>query len=144
MDPPCFELPHSFPFQKLKSPPFFSSDVNQIKYRKFWGTRICTACTVCSKGLFPCVLENVLLSVQFEMCCFTKTVAAKVCGRRGDTASAVVETYNFSSSFFWWKQIFWWIKTSSQSSVDAIVYCWIANSWIARITNTARRVSQNC
>ena len=34
-------------------------------------------------------------------------------------------------------------KTSSQSSVDAID-SWIANSWIAQFTNTARRVSQNC
>ena len=33
--------------------------------------------------------------------------------------------------------------TSSQSSVDAID-SWIANSWIAQFTNTARRVSQNC
>ena len=35
------------------------------------------------------------------------------------------------------------LKTSSQSSVDAID-SWIANSWIAQFTNTARRVSQNC
>ena len=28
-------------------------------------------------------------------------------------------------------------KTSSQSSVDVIEHCWIANSWIAQITNTA-------
>ena len=37
----------------------------------------------------------------------------------------------------------WRILTSSQSSVDAID-SWIANSWIAQFTNTARRVSQNC
>ena len=35
-------------------------------------------------------------------------------------------------------------KTSSQSSVDAIEHSWIANSWIAKIARTARRVSQKC
>ena len=31
-----------------------------------------------------------------------------------------------------------WFITSSQSSIDAIEHFWIANSWIAKITNTAR------
>ena len=36
------------------------------------------------------------------------------------------------------------ILAGSQSSVDAIEHCWIADSSIAEITNTARRESQNC
>ena len=39
------------------------------------------------------------------------------------------------SQFVWF--LLSYLETSSQSSVDAIEHCWIANSWIAKITNTA-------
>ena len=44
-----------------------------------------------------------------------------------------------NQAFVQWKE-----ANSELNKLTKLGRCWIANSWIARITNTARRVSQNC
>ena len=54
----------------------------------------------------------------------------------------IYNTKYFLQSFIWY---IWYIdKSNKLTKLGRCDSCWIANSWIAKITNTARRVSQNC